>query len=62
MMIMHVDGKGFTNSRNCTRITLNGVFILAHMVDESTHHLGVFETENEAKIAFENLFKQLEHD
>ena len=53
MMILHKDGKGMTNSDNMSRMVVNGVYLTAHMVDGSSHSLGRFETEEDAKKALD---------
>jgi len=53
MMILHKDGKGMTNSDNMTRMAVNGLYVTAYMVDGSNHSIGRYETEDDAKKAFD---------
>lgn len=53
MMILHKDGRGMTNSDNMSRMVINGMYLTAHMVDGSSHTLGRYDTEEDAKKAFD---------
>jgi len=53
MVIIHKDGRGVTNSDNMTRLVVNGVYLIAYMVDGSNHSVGRYDTEEDAKLAFD---------
>ena len=60
MTILHKDGDGVTNWDNVARLARAGCYIIAYMVDGSSHHIGRYESQEDAKAVFDSLYKKLE--